>query len=244
MSETDPVEGEFKEQETGLALREQQAIGLVREPDLVLAEATKAADALTRVIQSKPRKVQFGGKQYLELEDWVLLAEFYGVAPKTEWSRIIEVGEAKGWEARVVIIDKRTGMEVGAAESMCLDNERNWKGKDTFSIRSMAQTRATVKALSARLRWIPVLAGYAGTPAEEMTPTAGPNTQSEDPPHIDEATLALLEAEVMHKPERLAKAKPWIKAHGFLHPKMMYQRITNEQALELLELVGWEFGAA
>lgn len=169
------IEGQFREgDETAVALREQTEIGLLRDPDLVLDEAHKAAAALGRVIAGKKRKIVLNGKQYLEVEDWVLLGQFYGVSGKTEWTRPVEFGEVKGWEARVVVIDQRTGNEVGGAEAMCLDDERNWKGKDSFQIRSMAQTRALGKALSGRLRWIPVLAGYAGTPAEEMTETPPP----------------------------------------------------------------------
>lgn len=162
------IEGEIVPVDDEHAVRAVAEIGLLRDPDKVLEEAHKAAAALGRVIAGKPRKVVFNGKQFLEVEDWVLLGQFYGVSGKTEWTRQIEVGEAKGWEARVVVVDQRTGSEVGGAEAMCLNTERNWKSKDDFQLRSMAQTRALSKALSARLRWIPVLAGYSGTPAEEM----------------------------------------------------------------------------
>ncbi len=37
------------------------------------------------------------------------------------------------------------------------------------AVESMAITRATSKSIGQVLRWIPVLAGYSGTPAEEMT---------------------------------------------------------------------------
>jgi hypothetical protein len=40
--------------------------------------------------------------------------------------------------------------------------------KDRHAVLSMAQTRATSKALGQILRWLPVLAGFSGTPAEEM----------------------------------------------------------------------------
>jgi hypothetical protein len=47
-------------------------------------------------------------------------------------------------------------------------DEKNWATKPEFQLRSMAQTRACAKALRNAFAWIPVLAGYEGTPAEEM----------------------------------------------------------------------------
>ena len=49
----------------------------------------------------------------------------------------------------------------------------------------MAQTRATSKALAQALRWIPVLAGYSGTPYEEMPPEAHGDREEERLPRAD-----------------------------------------------------------
>lgn len=71
------------------------------------------------------------------------------------------------WEAKVVAV--RNGVVVGEAESMCSRTEESWRESDDFALRSMAQTRATSRAIAAAARWIVTLAGFAGTPAEEMT---------------------------------------------------------------------------
>ena len=55
-----------------------------------------------------------------------------------------------------------------AAESMCSRDEGHWKDSDEYAIRSMAQTRATSRALASVLRLVVSLAGFSGTPAEEM----------------------------------------------------------------------------
>lgn len=214
MTMTPPIEGEFKEakQEAGLVVREETQIGLAQEPDLVLSQAHKAAAALQKVINGKTKKVQFNGEQYLELEDWILLGEFYGVAVKTEWTRPFEYGDAKGWEAKSVIVDKRSGVEVGSAEAMCLDDERNWKGKPTYQIRSMAQTRASAKALSARLRWVPVLAGYKGTPADEM------------------------QGSVAETPAAAAPAKTPMRAGAIEEIKATYKSIAEEKKAKPLDV--------
>jgi len=214
--------------------------GLVAAPEFVLGEAQKAAAALKRVIDSKPKRVSFGGETYLELEDWELLGQFYGFSVRVEWSRPIEHGAAKGWEARATLLD-RAGNEVGGAESMCLNDERNWKGKDTFSIRSMAQTRACAKAFRQRLSWIPVLAGYKGTPSEEMpAPEPPPPPKVEVVPQIDEETRVLLEKHVIGNEAKRNEVREWMRSHGYPTPKVFYERVTNEEAMETLTLVGFD----
>jgi hypothetical protein len=61
------------------------------------------------------------------------------------------------------------GHEVAAAESMCLRSERSWAKRDEFAVRSMAQTRASGKALRLALGYIVTLAGWEALPAEEIT---------------------------------------------------------------------------
>lgn len=74
--------------------------------------------------------------------------------------------EGYSWEARVEIF--KDGVLVGAGESMCSRTEKKWKESDDFAVRSMAQTRAMSRAIGSAARWIVTLAGYSGTPAEEM----------------------------------------------------------------------------
>ena len=52
-------------------------LGLEREPEIVLAEASRAAIALKSVLDDKPNKVMMGGQQYLEYEDWCTVGRFY-----------------------------------------------------------------------------------------------------------------------------------------------------------------------
>lgn len=137
-------------------------------PAVVLAEAQKAAAALHDVIKRKPRPVQIGGETYLELEDWALLARFYGYSVAAEAEpEYIEFGQAHGFKATAVAIDKN-GTVRSRATAYCLNDEDRWSKAPTFQIASMAQTRAAAKALRLLLSWVAVLAGYKPTPAEEM----------------------------------------------------------------------------
>lgn len=153
------------------------ALAIQRAPDVVLAEATKAAKALHDVIEAKPRKVVFNGKTYLQFEDWQTLGRFYGVTAVGRATKYVEFGEGdyavRGFEATADALLVGTGQVISSAEALCLDDEANWGRKPLFQLKSMAQTRAAAKALRNVLAWIVVLAGYAPTPAEEMESESG-----------------------------------------------------------------------
>ena len=71
-----------------------------------------------------------------------------------------------GWEARVEVY--KDGALAAAGEGMVSRTEESWRDSDDQAVRSMAQTRAASKAIATAARWIPALAGYAGTPASEV----------------------------------------------------------------------------
>lgn len=147
-------------------------LALQRAPELVIEEATRAARALTAVIESKPKKLVLNGKTYLQFEDWQTLGRFYGVTTSSPSTRYVEYGEgsqpARGFEASAEALLVGTNQVISSAQAMCLDDETNWRGKPLYQLKSMAQTRACAKALRNVLAWVVVLAGYAPTPAEEM----------------------------------------------------------------------------
>ena len=132
------------------------------DPVDVVARATRVADALKSVIVQKGLVSNIQGKQYPQVEAWQTLAVMLGIAAVCEWTREIE----NGWEARVVA--QRNGVTIAAAEAQCTRDERSWKSRDAYALRSMAQTRAVSKALRSVLGFVMVLAGYQATPAEEV----------------------------------------------------------------------------
>lgn len=141
------------------------------EPREIVARASAQAQVLADVIRSRKLAVTIAGKEYVRVEGWTLLGVMLGVSPVCEWTRPV-AAPAAGWEARVVA---RTldGREVGAAEAMCTRDEPRWADQPEFALRSMAQTRATAKALRLPLGFVMALAGYETTPAEEMESAAG-----------------------------------------------------------------------
>lgn len=144
-------------------------VAVARPPDVVLAEARRAAVALADVVKNKNKPVVFNGEQYLEFEDWQTVARFYGLTARVTRTSPIEMAGAAGFEAQAEALVIGTGQVVSAAEAMCMNDEPNWSKKPLFQLRSMAQTRACAKALRNVLAWVVVLAGYKATPAEEMT---------------------------------------------------------------------------
>lgn len=82
--------------------------------------------------------------------------------------RTITIADGRGgWEARVEA-RLHDGTIVGAAEAECRWSEQTWSTRDSYALRSMAQTRATSKALRLPLSFLMVLAGFQATPAEEI----------------------------------------------------------------------------
>jgi hypothetical protein len=127
------------------------------------------ADELSKIVRSKNLVKRIGSSDHVLVDAWCLLGSMLGVFPATEWTRPVLNEECQkiGWEARVVA-RTRDGAMVGAAEAECLRSEKTWQGREDYALRSMAQTRATSKALRQPLGFVVHLAGFNATPAEEM----------------------------------------------------------------------------
>lgn len=107
-------------------------IQIARAPEVVLEEATKAAKALGTVLAGKTKKVMMGGEQYLEFEDWQTVGRFYGITAKITATSYIDYGKAQGFEARAVAV-RSDGMEISAAEAMCLNDEEKWRARPKYA---------------------------------------------------------------------------------------------------------------
>jgi hypothetical protein len=118
-----------------------------------------------------------GDRPHVMVDGWLCIGRLTGVSTTVVWERPLRdddgnvlrdtEGRPHGWEAFIEVHD-RAGRKVADAASQCARDEKNWKGRDDYALRSMAQTRATGKALRAALGFIAVMAGFESTPAEEM----------------------------------------------------------------------------
>lgn len=177
-------------------------------PQEIIEKATAVANALKPILAAQQMTTRIGNKDHVQIEGWQTLGALLKVTPvcastrriepkvaftvkgkKKKWGKVdgrrqvveefdysYEV-EGYSWEATV---EARTldGAVIGRADAMCSREEDKWKDDDDFALLSMAQTRASSKALASVLRFIVTLAGYSGTPAEEM---AGRGSEPQPP---------------------------------------------------------------
>jgi hypothetical protein len=135
------------------------------DPQEIVERAAKVADALADVVKKKNLVNTISGREHVRVEGWTLLGSMLGVFPVVVWTR--PVGQDEGWEARVEA-RTRDGGVIGAAESECLRSEKTWARRDSYALRSMAQTRATSKALRQPLGFVMVMSGFEAIPEEEL----------------------------------------------------------------------------
>lgn len=138
-----------------LARYEGEDLVVTRDPQDVIAEARKAAQAVIQVIQNKPKPVKINGEQYFELEDWSMLARFYGLTAKITETKPVNFGPVRGWEAHAIVVDRK-GVEVGAADGMCLNDEEKWSTKPKYEYHYLLKDGTTQKENppKAKIVWI------------------------------------------------------------------------------------------
>jgi hypothetical protein len=149
-----------------------------RSPDELIAEGRVQATALMKVVKEAGLSKDLGGsKPHLEVEAWQTIGRFNGFLTDIIWTRpVVEGGAKVGYEARAELVRIDDGTHVIGAEACCFFDEeierkdgttyKRWD--DDYAVRSMAQTRAQSKLGRMAFAWVAVLAGYSGTPAEEM----------------------------------------------------------------------------
>ena len=170
------------------------------KPRQVMAQMREVADLLMEFVHQKKMSQKFGNTEHIMLPAWQFCGHFFGVTAKITMTEPYTdyISGASGFKAWADVL--KNGVVVSAAESICLNDEDNWSyrpkyeykdvpgmGRErvqagnirvpSFQLMSMAQTRAMVKGLSGVLRFIPVLAGFDSTPAEEMIDQTGRETE-------------------------------------------------------------------
>lgn len=137
--------------------------------DMVKA-AHEKAETLKDIVEKAHLYVMINGKQYLDVQAWQTIGRAYGYTART--SGVVGIEETAinpaGVMARCDVYDAN-GTIVGGAEGWCMRDEETWAKRPFYALAGMAQTRATSRAFRQLLSWVVVLAGYAPTPAEEMT---------------------------------------------------------------------------
>jgi hypothetical protein len=203
------------------------------DPHEIVTHAAQTAHALAEVIKKQKLDVSIQGRRYVKVEGWTLLGTMLGVFPVCTWTHQLE----NGWEARV---EARTlaGAVVGSAEAMCLRSERSWMSRDDYALRSMAQTRATSKALRQPLGFVMAMGGYEATPFEEMPPVEAEVVEVRAPSQGIPSPAASPSAGGNDEP---MASQPQIKNIFRLLSKLEQEGIATRD--RLLEAVGEQYGA-
>jgi hypothetical protein len=140
----------------------------LRDPQEILKEATERANVLAAMVEKSKSYIKIGGKKHLMVEAWITLAGFYGCSARIVATEEVEYGGVFGFKARARVTHDATGNIIAEADAICMHDETNWSGKPLHQVLSMAETRATSKALAMKFRSVVVLSGFQPTPAEEM----------------------------------------------------------------------------
>lgn len=169
------------------------------DPVEVLERAGAAATALKRALVTQGMTSRIQGRDHVNVEGWQTVGAMLGVYPVKEWVRELPwpddltdalakqkaMGRVYGYEASYRA-QRADGAVVGSGEGTCSRGEtKPWLDRSDNALRSMAQTRATSRALKSPLGFVVTMAGYTATPAEEMpdpaadTPAFGPEASAE-----------------------------------------------------------------
>lgn len=161
----------MKEEKNEIVVKQEDDYSI--EPGKVKEFAVKASKELKDIVTQSNGTVKLGNNEYLKFEAWQTVAKFFGSTVSIEWTKPVLIKDKDGaeqifgYEAKASVIDSK-GRIISSAENGCFRDEYNWKDKPSFQLRSMAQTRASAKALRQVYAWVVVLSGYQATPAEEV----------------------------------------------------------------------------
>lgn len=173
------IEGEIvPAPQTGLSLGSLP----VADPTEIVLRATAVAKVLTKVIKDQHLSRNIQGREYVYVTGWSTLGAMLGImareTPNGTYAR-----EDGSYVGSVDLIRVSDGMVIGGGTAVVgmdekdRDGKLTWGARPEYARRSMAVTRAAGKAYRLTLAWIMALAGFEGTPAEEMD---GLNLQDDD----------------------------------------------------------------
>lgn len=188
--------------------------------------ATELATAVAKIISDKELFTMIRGKKYVWCEGWTTMGAMLGIFPQITTTEEISPGRfIAHCEIRTIAGDLITAAD---AEADLKEKGRDGpKWRETYAARSMAETRATSKALRLGLSWVMVLAGYQAMPAEEITEAEKKATPAE----INRAHRGVLAL--------VAKLK-WTKAQLKEYVTGIYQvkefnKLSYEQLVDIAE---------
>lgn len=126
------------------------------------------ATVLKQFIVTKKLFTQIQGKNYVNVEGWQFAGATMGVLPVIKALENLSNDTEIKYRAEIELRSIANDQVVGFGVAICSNKETKRRGADEYVIASMAQTRATGKAYRNGFGWLMKMAGYEGTPAEEV----------------------------------------------------------------------------
>ena len=132
------------------------------------AQMQKMSSVLKEYIVKNNLFSNIVGKNYVHVEGWQFAGGLLGTYPKVVKITDLSKDNEVKWLAEVNILRMKDDKVLGVGFALCSNKEAKKKSFDEYAVLSMAQTRAIGKAYRNLLGWVMKLAGYEGTPSEEM----------------------------------------------------------------------------
>lgn len=204
-------------------------------------ETMHLAVDLAKFIKENKLYQNIQGKEFVNVEGWQYAGSRLGIFPVVEHVLNVSTDAEMKYEAKVNLLNVRSGQIVGAGFAICSNKENGKKYYQEFAIASMAQTRAIGKAYRNILAWIIRAAGYEPTPAEEMDYTAVSEVQAESSQKADKAVpkVAAKAGQVAMKasPVEAATATPVTPATAPTTEESVMKYATAKQKEEIIRLL-------
>ena len=147
-----------------------------------MVEVKKMAVVLKDYIVEQKLFTPIQGKNYVNVEGWMVAGGLMGMAAKIVKVENLSSGNEKKWRADVEIIRLKDNISVGFGTALCSNLEGKKKNFDEYAVCSQAQTRAIGKAYRNMIGWVIKLAGYESAPAEEMVKVGNDATSAPKAP--------------------------------------------------------------
>lgn len=224
---TESIDAEVLDRDTGEVLpATRQMRGEVLRPEDVqisTEHALEVANELKTICANRGWVSNIQGNDYLNVEAWTFLGGKFGISASTEIEFIKDAsGATVAVLARASLIDRRSGDVIATAAQTC---DLGGKFRELNHAVGMAQTRAISRAYQQQFRWIAKMAGYEGTPAEEMdgvetrraAPAKRPAGSDYEPPDLDtQIKFGQFKGETWRACGRAAAKNPGGRHYGWL----------------------------
>jgi hypothetical protein len=164
----------------------------IEQPQAALVRFVETAKLAKQVIEKAGFEITIQGRRYITAQGWSVLGSMFGLTVRT---RSIEHRTTENGKAQVVAyVDVlRHGQVIGGAagaadyEEASWRRDAGWENRPYSHLVSLAQTRATRKALQLLLSHIVALAGYE---TEELPEQAEKEAVKESKEALDIETIA------------------------------------------------------